>query len=477
MTKRWPLLALAALGLGKLLLLAVVGPSLQEDSGLYVAYADAILGGSGFAPVPWGADAVPPTIFRLAGYPLALAAAKLVAPAHFAVVIVVAQIVLALAAIALVFRVLAPIFRSRAAAFAACALYGLSSAVLWDNAILVDSLYASLFTIVLFALLGHAAGVFRLPLWAFAALGLAWAYSTWLRDSGLYFTFLPLILLAVAAVAERRGGMRRAAPAALFLAVVAAMTGGYMELNRYRTGELFFGITGVENWLRPAFDMAADGYAWPFADDGLVSTTVRATMTHFDFPAQEQFVAALHARCGCTPLQIEALERAKLIAVVREHPVAYLRVVLRNFNYLGLGSNLADPVAILNQVVEYGTSYGARLVPGPSLRNLRAFAAGGRLAGLAGMGLAALSTAVSAALFTLFLFGLPVTGWLAWRRGAVPPGLYAALFLWVTFVAVSFAFSLIHYESRHALPVLPAAAAGIAYMLLRVGWLRDRPAG
>ena len=38
----------------------------------------------------------------------------------------------------------------------------------------------------------------------------------------------------------------------------------YVMLNRYRTGEAFFSITGLENWLRPVFDIARYGYAQPY---------------------------------------------------------------------------------------------------------------------------------------------------------------------------------------------------------------------
>jgi hypothetical protein len=37
-------------------------------------------------------------------------------------------------------------------------------------------------------------------------------------------------------------------------------------------------------------------------------------------------------------------------------------------------------------------------------------------------------------------------------------------YLWLSFVGVSLAFSLVHYEARHALPLFPAAAIGIVYI-------------
>jgi hypothetical protein len=46
--------------------------------------------------------------------------------------------------------------------------------------------------------------------------------------------------------------------------------------------------------------------------------------------------------------------------------------------------------------------------------------------------------------------------------------LWGVGFLWLAFVSVTAAFSLIHFEPRHALPVFPAAQIGIVYMLATI---------
>jgi hypothetical protein len=52
----------------------------------------------------------------------------------------------------------------------------------------------------------------------------------------------------------------------------------------------------------------------------------------------------------------------------------------------------------------------------------------------------------------------------AWRRHeSIPLVLAVVAFLWFTFLSVSVAFSLVHYEARHALPILPAGCIGIVY--------------
>ena len=46
--------------------------------------------------------------------------------------------------------------------------------------------------------------------------------------------------------------------------------------------------------------------------------------------------------------------------------------------------------------------------------------------------------------------------------------LAGAAALWFSFVGVSLAFSLIHYEGRHVLPLLPTGILGVVYTVCRV---------
>ena len=257
----------------------------------------------------------------------------------------------------------------------ALGLYALSNSVLLDNSLLSDSIYASLFNIVLFSLLGHVVGGWRLTLLGALGLGLLWGFSTWTRDSGIYFTFLPVILLTAIAFRTSGDAMHRFSYLFAFTVVVAAMTGAYTALNKYRTGELFFSITGVENWLRPVFDMAQYKYATPFASDDLVSEEMRAGVPDYGYPAQLGFIERLHQRCQCTPTQLQSLVFAKYLSTVVHDPLAYCRLIWRNFHYLGLAALLADPVATINQFVALGTPVQHKIVPGLSIRNLPRVAA------------------------------------------------------------------------------------------------------
>jgi hypothetical protein len=137
----------------KISVLLISGPSFHLDSNGYNAYANAILDhGRAFAPVVWGAEASPLFIFRFPGYPLVLAGAKLVSAEHYAFVTVILQCILTGVAVYLIYRVAERLFLFSIPAVLVAGLYLFSESMLYDNSILSDSIYASLFNIVLFGL-------------------------------------------------------------------------------------------------------------------------------------------------------------------------------------------------------------------------------------------------------------------------------------------------------------------------------------
>ena len=456
---------------GKLAILSLLGPSIWPDTGAYVSFADAILAnGEAFHPIDWtGGSAAPPFVFRLAGYPLVLAVAKILSPGYYGSITVIFQIFLNMLAVILIFRVADCLAFSVNQMIFALALYVFSDSFLFDNSLLSDSIYGSLFNIVIFSLIGHVVGCWRLTLAGSLGLGLFWGFSTWTRDSGIYFTYLPIILLTVIAFRTSGGVLPRLGHLLAFTAVVVAMVGAYAMLNKYRTGEFFFSITGVENWLRPVFDMAQYKYAEPFAGNDLVSETVRESMPDYGYTAQLEFIERLHKRCECTPTQLQSLVFAKYLSTVLHHPLAYIQTVWRNFHYLGLAALLADPVATVNQFVAYATPVEHKIAPGLSIRNLVDLQQQFSVVTLLLMILNALSTVAATVLFSLFLFGIPyLTARARCRSEPIPPALAIVGFLWFSFVSVSVVFSLVHYEARHALPILPAGCIGIVYVFSRL---------
>ena len=462
----------------KLAVLYLIGPSIWPDTAGYTAFAEAILDqGKAFRPIDWiGGPATPPFVFRLAGYPLVLAGAELLSAENYASIAVIFQIFLNVISVVLVFNVIAHLGFSVGQIIAILTLYVFSDSLLLDNSILSDSIYSSLFNIVVFLLIGHAIGCWRLTLLGTLGLGFLWGFSTWTRDSGIYFTYIPALLILAGARPSAGGFARRLGFLCAFLIVVVGMTGAYAALNKYRTGEYFFSITGVANWLHPVFGMAKYGYARPFDGDDPVSEMVREGLPDYEYPTQLAFIQKLHTRCKCTPTELQSLLFRKYLATIVHHPFAYLRMVWRNFHYLGLAALLADPVATINQFFEFATPVQYKVIPGLSIRNLLALQQQFSLGRLLLMILNLLSTAVATILFSLFLFGIPYLVGRAMRRHEpIPPVLAVVAFLWFTFLSVSVAFSLVHYEARHALPIFPAGCIGIVYALSAARQLLGRP--
>jgi hypothetical protein len=462
----------------KLAVLLGVGPVVWPDSAGYLAFADAILThGLAFRPIAWAhGPAAPDLVFRLVGYPLVLAVAKLISPIHYGQITVFIQILLNMFTVSLMALVLEQLAFTTTQIILALGLYLFSDSLLLDNSLLSDSTYASLFNIVLFFLLGCLAGRWRWTATGAAGLGFVWGFSTWTRDSGIFFTYLPIVLLLALAGGVPGGARHRFAGVLAFAVIVLGMTGAYAGFNKYRTGEFFFSITGVENWLRPVFDMAQYREADPFVGNDLVSRTVREGMPDYRYQAQLAFIERLNQRCECTPTRLQSIVFDKYLSTVRQYPIAYLREVWQNFHYFGLVGLIADPVATINQFFDFGTPLHHDVAPGLSIRNLRQLRQRFSAGALALMLLNGLSTAVATVLFSLFLFGVPCLVLRARRRGGLPLPLAVVGFLWFSFASVSLVFSLVHYEARHALPILPAGCIGAIYALFEVRRLVGRRA-
>lgn len=298
------------------------------------------------------------------------------------------------------------------------------------------------------------------------------------RDSGLYFTYLPLLLLGAIVRRERKKSWRSFIPIVEFALPVAFIVAGYTTFNWYRTGVAFFGLTGVANWLRPVFDMARYGYAHPFRGNDIVSAVMRDQPHAYGFIAQLKFPKILHRRCTCNPIVMQSIVFHKYLVTVFRHPFAYLAVIWRNFNYLGLSSLLADPVSTADKFAVFGIPGGHHIFPGLSMRHLVVLYRHFSFAYLAFMILATISKTVSAVLFTVFVLGVPYFAYKTWRTHQnfdVP--LRLACFCWFGFMTFSLAFSMIHYEARHALPILPLGMTGVAYGLWHLRGRRTRIRG
>ncbi|HUI17097.1 MAG TPA: hypothetical protein VL244_05485 [Alphaproteobacteria bacterium] len=448
----------------KLALLFWLGPALFPDSHGYIALGDDILASRRWLDDgDWLSGPQPLAIVRPYGYPLLIALAKLAAGDRFAYLVASIQCMASVAALALVAAALPALVRSTALRYAVLVLAAVSGASLYDDVILSDSLYASLFILVAFAIVLDLTGRVRLGAGALAGLGVAWGLSIWLRDVGLYFTLFPLIGLVLASRLHAQGSRALLAALAAFLAPVLVLVAVHMLWNAHRTGHAFLSVAASVNWLWPSANIASLGLGDPFDGSDLVSQAAKSHAIKPGLAGMYQLVDLLWRDYGLDPAAIGHATFSHFVAMLGRHPFAYLASVAVNLQPERLADFLLNPLANFNDFLQLGPTAAPRVIPG--VRELRAMPHAQALwhAALLGPLLLALGIAALAGL-ALIALGTPVIAFR--RRHREPPGRAAAVaFLWLTFMGVTGAFALLHLEMRYVLPVLPAALVALGYCL------------
>lgn len=445
---------------GKIALLLALGPAIFPDTALYLQLGQGILDNPGWwHDGAWGSGSTPAPLLRPYGYPLLVAGAKLVAGERFGLLLGIVQSALSVATLGLFARLAARLIDNQRLLMAAVLLSGLSGFSLFDTALLTDSLYASLFIIVLTVVTAQILGVWRPSGGTALVLGLAWAISLSLRDVGLYHTVLPAGGLVVAVHRQRLGFRPGAAVMAAFLLPVAAFVALILAWNAHRTGHVFFSITGAVNWLWPSFNMADRGLADPFACADLVCQAARQAGIGKGMEGVAGLVDALWRGFHVDPLQLGRITFHHFLTTVAAHPLAFLASVLGNVQFDHLADLVFNPLANANEFARLHSALGHRLVPG--FRELMAGLRHGQLGMLPWLIVTALANALSVAGLVFFVGATPVV--IGRRLAGLSGPVLAVLFLWIVSLCFVGSYSIVHMEMRHAMPVVP-------FILLATAW-------
>jgi hypothetical protein len=441
---------LAVLLAVKLALLAALGPALFPDSALYLDLGRAVLDDPGWwRNGGWGSSFAPPALLRPWGYPLLIAATRRLAGDGFGTLLCVAQCLASTAVLAMLGRLARHLVGDGRRVTALLMLASLSGFVLFDGALLTDSLYTDLFLAVMLTLASRTlCGPAPGPVLGLI-LGVAWAASLSLRDVGLYHTVLPLAALALASRRHRLGAGRMAGLGACFLIPIACYVGLVMGWNDLRTGHPFFSITGGVNWLWPSVNIADRGLAQPFDCSDPVCRAARRHGVAKGMEGVNGLAEALWQDDGLDPVALGKVTLAHALGVARTHPVAFVASVLGNMQPAHLGDLAFNPLANLNELTRLHSALGARLVP--ALREAVQGIRHGAWGLLPVLILEILLAGAALAGLVLFVVGVPLA---AWRRGLSGAG-GTVLFLWATAILFIASYSLVHLEMRHAMPVIP----------------------
>lgn len=200
----------------------------SNDSGLYLTAASNLVNFGIFAELPGNPPL--PSMLTMPGYPALLAAIRFIHPAPWFVALL--QNLLSLGTIAVVYRALVTVAGQRTA-FWATLLYGAEPFTAYQaNLVMTDTVFVFLIALGLASVLTSA--VAARPRRRAVAAGVCFAFATYLRILGLYFSILVAGWWLLGP--ERFTGRRRLASASIFVATVAALLLPWVARNGRQFG-------------------------------------------------------------------------------------------------------------------------------------------------------------------------------------------------------------------------------------------------
>ncbi|MDA0785729.1 MAG: hypothetical protein O3B37_05500 [Proteobacteria bacterium] len=471
----WPMLGAAALL--KVVLVLWLGPIVFPDSSGYTYIAERMLA-SGSWLTERGNAVDPNMVFRTIGYPLVIVPVMAVFGSAWASALAILQGFASLAVLVPVLRVTECATNRAWAGRLVLVLYTLSGSLLYDQAILTDSLNSSIFIVVVFSIIGWGCGLWRLGLWRMLGLGAVYGLSIWMREPGLYLSVIPLGLVLVAALRRQAISSENAlrlgfGRAIVFIAAISVLSGSYMAWNHYRLDDAFIGGTGHINWLQAPVYGYIRGYGDPFTGDDAIDTAVRET-TGDRFAGMHQLHAVfavldtLRTRDNLNDRELNRLAKEKWRQTLTQHPLLMLRNMLRNLAPEKMAFLITHPLFNVNEFVQLGPGQGERLIGGSSrqIEDLRTnFSIGGALVLASDMGL----RAISLLLFVVFIVGPPIWFLRKAKAGHLwsEPSLIA-IQCWAGYIIFALAYALVYTELRYFTPIVPMAQVALIASLAAI---------
>ncbi len=453
----------------KVTIACVFGPIHYLDTGGYTLFADHILKDSTWL-TQQGDDVDYNLVFRTAGYPLIIAAAKILFGSFWAYSVLVVQALGSCLAFIPLVRILEATVTRRWIIWVALICYGFSGSTLFDSAILTDSLNASIFVAVVSGVLGAGLGLWPLSPLILVGMGLLWGYGLWMRDAGLYLAAIPLGILWASFYRQHLSGLVIARGSLLFIIPMLMMAGIYMGWNQYRTGHMTIGGTGHMNWLQMPMYIEGRGYGHPFTGKDEVDQAVRraAPQDYDTLDAVAQVLGELRKAHGYNERELGVIASRKYFATVIHHPLAFLRNTAHNFQPHATAFLLTNPLWNLNEFYQFGPGQGERLLQdtGKMFRQLRA---NFTLSGLSLLIVDSIARLISILLFALFLIGVPVWAAVTYsKQKRLSDGLYIAFTAWAGFMVFAGLYSAVYVEMRYFTPIIPLALAAMALLVDRL---------
>jgi len=396
-------------------------PAFPDSQG-YLSYAQRIL----TDPSIWhrmGPEPLELSGLRTIGYPALLALAQWFSGDEGLVLVQILQCVVFVLACVFLFRAGHALTRSAPAAFLAVAGTAVGYGVTYDLAILPDSLGISAW--IALAALGSlmVQDRRRAGAGAFLVCGILLLGMTALRGNGLHMGLLLLPLFVLAAWRRIPTWLGRLGALAGFLLPAILFQAAIMQWNHYRTGEYFYSSGGVLALMQPVQRMQASDPS-VVEGPGELRALMRELNPRGEYAPLYEVAREMAIRHGMTAPQVQAAALSLLKETVRDHPAAFARVFLRNFDDK-FAQGLINPALGLNEAHFLLTD--RRVFPGFS-RLVKGQAEG--LTDWAYTVIYALGIAVS---LILFLGALSIPAQLLWRWRDNVDGVRATVLLCLWF--------------------------------------------
>jgi hypothetical protein len=447
----WLAMGFCALLVLKVGFLVAFAPTVMPDSGGYIGLADLMRAGRWTGPALTEGPSLA-MVYRMLGYPVVIAAAKIAVGQYGLWLVVFVQFAASFIATAFVFRLARAFGLHFWFAFACAGASAISLPLLLDQAILTDSLNASLLTIAVCVL---AEGVLRtgLSLWVACVVGMLIAAAFLLREAMIYLVVSFLPLLAAAAFAGllrgRRTGLSNqisgGVKLALMLLPLFLVHYAYKEWNRERVGAPIV-TTAARTALVLALSEAYRVDPRVFSGDTPLDRVARATLHTFEFEEIMEINRRLQHDYGRTDLQMANDAFTAYWHAWRTYPLAMLHRPLSYMHesqaYLTL-----RPIASIRDLLIWNTASGFDFATERAVMQGRwwmaPFATIHRLCIL-------LSTIV----FAGFLL---ITPWRVVSEQHWKPVVIAGAAIWILYLGFFFTYAIVSLEARYLAPVVPAS--------------------
>lgn len=474
----WPKRLFWALLVLKLLGLVVYGPMTQPDTGGYIG-----IGALLWETTDWVHDAgidryaVPPTIFRTLGYPAFVGGMiKLFGNAVGGYVVILAQIGLSMCATVWVYRLGRAMSKSWKQALIAAAGQALSIGFAYDQHILTDSSFNSLFLISfcwpLTRLLERKPATAKQLL----ALGLVYMLACSIRGIGVYFWTLILPGVFIWIFQDGFSDMGTKIKHGLaYLLLPVALISGTMAWNYHRTGYAVY-CTGAQLVLIQAIMNIGKRGDDLFTTDQLIDRVAREKITDYGYKDVQAITYALFNEHGVNAIESAELHKAKFFQVLRDHPGKMLYHGIREYEE-GLAHQFFD----VGDNARAYFKYAAHAWSGKGMKKTwRRFRENPNLPdGLYVFGLSPLRVLAWFCL-VVFILGPPIILGLGLRRGtALQKGAWrengTLIYLWGIYFAYTYGLCVVHMVDRFMPAVLAAGLIPVLHTFKTIrDWRRER---